>query len=111
MCLSKVSVDAPNFSQLCEKASARVKTIISQAMPNKKAIASFEQIFEDKMCELEAVLRATNAERSKPSGGHELACIVSDSNSKSTKRNRAGYEMRTSQSSKVCSIASHDSCL
>ena len=79
-----------------------MKTIISQAMPNKKAIASFEQIFEDKMCELEAMLRATNAERSKPSGGHELACIASDSSSKSTKRNRAGYEMRTSQSSKVC---------
>jgi hypothetical protein len=79
-----------------------VKTIISQAMHNKKAIALFEQMFEDSMCQLEATLRATNTKRSERSGGHELACIGSDSNSKSTKRNRAGYEMRSSQFSKVC---------
>ena len=76
-------------------ANARVKTVISQSSGNLEASEMFETLFDKKMCEIEATIRA----KVGASDLRELATVPSDLKRKSTRRALAGYEL---SGSKVC---------
>ena len=86
---------APTFSKLTSLANARMKPLLSQVSGNAAASEMFQSLFDDKMCEIEAIIRAEMG-----SGDvRELASVPADSMSRSTRRSLAGHELC---GSKVC---------
>ena len=87
----------PTFTKLAKAANARVKTVLSQVSGNAAASELFTSLFDEKMCEIEATIRAEMGS----SDVRELASVPSDSMSRSTRRHLAGHEI---PGAKVCML-------